>query len=300
MIEFKPLSLSDKPWIDEIVFAENSRSADYNFGNIYMWDETYKQHVAKIDNRYVVSPRYDPESCCFVCPVGTGDFKSAVEQLRELSESRGYPLILLGVTKGYADQLEDLFPGKFECLPNRDYFDYIYLAEKMATMSGKKLHGKRNHINRFVEENDWSFEPITKANIPDCMDMLTVWTQNNSDQLAQGLSTEHVAIERAFDHFEDLQMEGGLLRSSGKVIAFSFGERISSDTFNVHVEKAYADIQGAYPMVTRELARQVLEYHPEIVYINREDDMGMENLRQAKQSFYPDHLLEKYTANWII
>ena len=49
-------------------------------------------------------------------------------------------------------------------------------------------------------------------------------------------------------------------------------------------------------MVCREFARQILADHPDIVYLNREDDMGHENLRSAKLEYRPEFLLRKYTA----
>ena len=84
----------------------------------------------------------------------------------------------------------------------------------------------------------------------------------------------------------------------GKIAGFTVGEVISSDTFDVHFEKAFASMPGAYPMVCREFSRQIMADHPEIVYLNREDDMGSEGLRRAKESYQPTVLLEKYTADW--
>ena len=94
----------------------------------------------------------------------------------------------------------------------------------------------------------------------------------------------------------NLEMEGGLLRVNGQVVAFTMGSRVSDDTFDVQFEKALTQVEGAYPMINREFARWVRAHHPEIVYLNREDDMGEENLRKAKLSYHPDLLLEKYVA----
>ena len=93
-------------------------------------------------------------------------------------------------------------------------------------------------------------------------------------------------------------VEGGLLRSAGKVIAFTVGEVLNSNTYNVHFEKAFAEIQGAYAMINREFVKYIMQIHPEIEYINREEDLGLESLRKAKQSYYPDLMVEKYTAVW--
>ena len=172
------------------------------------------------------------------------------------------------------------------------------MAEKLATYSGKALHGKKNHCNRFEAEQDWDFVPLTRELIPGCLDMLDVWTEENSERLESSISYEHDAIIRAFAAFEKLGLEGGVLRSSGKIIGFSLGEMASPDTFDVHFEKAEININGAYPMVCRELTRSMLNAHPGLRYINREDDMGLESLRKSKLSYKPEFLLKKYLARW--
>jgi hypothetical protein len=297
MLDLKPLDISDKKWIDPIVFAEDSLSADYNFGNMFMWDDRYNQLVAPMNGRLIVKPTYD-EIHFFAYPIGTGDLRPVIEAMKQDADENGIDFVLCGVAKPHIAQLEEAFPGCFEFTESRNVFDYIYPAEKMATLSGKKLHGKRNHINRFVEQNDWRFEKLTPALFTPCMDMLADWTQVNSDRLEDGVDEEHLAIERAFAHYDELGLEGGVLFSSDKIIGFTIGEKICSNGFDIHFEKAYSDIEGAYPMVSREFARQITEEHPEIQYINREDDMGLDSLRQAKLSFYPEFLVEKYRAVW--
>ena len=295
MIHFKAIELSDKPWIDAAVAAEDSRSADFNFANMYMWDECYRQLVAPLGRRVVAKPKYKRHPF-FAFPIGAGDLKPAMEALRAYAAEHGFPFCVSGVTAPHREALETLFPGCLAFIPDRDHFDYVYLAEKLATVSGKALHPKRTHINRFVEANDWSFQPLTAELLPECRDMLAEWTRRYLDNggIPDGIAAEHAAIDRAFTHFDTLGLEGGVLRSGEKLIAFTVGEKISSDTFNVHFEKAYGDIQGAYPMINREFARQILSRHPEIVYINREDDMGHENLRRAKLSYGPEFLVEKF------
>ena len=93
-----------------------------------------------------------------------------------------------------------------------------------------------------------------------------------------------------------LELEGGLITVQGKPVAFSLGSLTTPECFNVHFEKAFADIQGSYPTIAREMARMVRERHPEVKWLNREDDMGLEGLRKAKLSYYPEILLEKYTV----
>ncbi len=295
MIPFKTVTLCDKPWIDEIVRAENSPSADYNFGNIYIWDKFYRQLVCRFGDRMLTKLRYEGQRA-FVFPIGSGPLRPAVDALTEFAAQRGYPLLIRGVTAAHREQLEAEYPGRFSFTPEERTFDYIYRAERLASYAGKALHGKKNHCNRFEAEYDWDFVPLTRELIPACLDMLDVWTEENSQRLDPSVAYEHDAILRAFAAFERLGLEGGVLRAGGKILGFSLGEMCSGDTFDVHFEKAEIAVNGAYPMVCRELTRMLMARHPQLVYINREDDMGLESLRRSKLSYKPEYLLEKYIA----
>ena len=297
-LTFKTATLCDKAWVDPIVMAENSPSADFNFGNIYIWDKHYKQLICRFQDRMITKLRYGGERA-FVFPIGSGPLKPAVDELLLFCRERGYPLLLRGVTDKHRAQLEEIYPEHFSYTPEENLSDYIYPAERLATYAGKAMHGKKNHCNRFEAEHDWDFVPLTRELIPACLDMLDVWTEENSDRLEDSISKEHDAIIRAFAAFEMLGLEGGVLRSSGKILGFSIGEMTSPDTFDVHFEKAEISINGAYPMVCRELTRSMMAAHPNLRYMNREDDMGIEALRKSKLSYKPEFLLNKYLARWI-
>ncbi len=295
MVSFKTVTLCDKPWVDEIVRLENSPSADYNFGNIFIWDRYYRQLIARCGDRMLTKLRYEGKPA-FVFPIGSGPLRPAIEALEEFAAYRGYPLVIRGITKEHMVQLEAEYPGRFRFEPETKYFDYLYLAEKLATYSGKSLHGKKNHCNRFEAENDWSFVPLTRELIPGCLDMLVEWNEENRDRLDKSVSFEHDALIRAFAAYETLGLDGGVLYANGKIVGFSMGEMANEDTFDVHFEKAEIAMNGAYPMVCRELTRMLLQKYPKLRYMNREDDMGLESLRQSKLSYKPEYLLEKYIA----
>ena len=297
MIPFKTVTLCDKPWVDELVFAENSPSADYNFGNIYIWDKHYRQLIARCGDRMLTKLRYEGQPA-FVFPIGSGPLRPAIEALRAFAAERGYPLVLRGVTPAHMLHLNAEYPDRFRFAPERDNWDYLYLAEKLASYAGKALHGKKNHCNRFEAENEWEFRPLSYELIPGCLDMLDVWSEENSARLDKSVAFEHDAIVRAFAAYEWLGLEGGVLFAGGKIVGFSLGEMCSADTFDVHFEKAQIDLNGAYPMVCRELTRMLMARHPQLRYMNREDDMGLESLRQSKQSYKPIGMVEKYIARW--
>lgn len=297
MIELHPVTLADKQWIDPLVWAEGSSSADFNFGNIFLWDTSFHQLVGKLNERVIVLPCYDHKPF-FAWPVGTGDLKPVMAELEAYAREHDFPFTLRGVTQEHLPLLGDLFPGRYTAMPERDLWDYIYSAEKLDTLSGKKLHGKRNHINRFEAENNWSFSPLTHQDFSDCMALLDEWNSLNpeEDSTDVGADDEYAAIRRAFENYDELGLEGGILRVDGKPVAFTMGEPVCAHTFVVHFEKAHSDLNGAYPMVNREFVRYIRSRYPSVLWINREDDMGHESLRQSKESYHPDHMVEKYTV----
>lgn len=295
MIDLHHVTLDDKRWIDPLVWAEGSSSADFNFGSIYLWDNSFHQLVGELGGRVIVMPCYE-EKPFFAYPVGTGEFSPVIRELEAYAKAKGFPFTLRGVTKDHLPMMEALYPGRCTVESERDLWDYIYSAEKLDTLSGKHLHGKRNHINRFEEENSWSFSPLVPADFPECMALLDTWLSKNPEDIDAGASDEYVAIRRAFADYEGLGMRGGILRVDGSIVAFTMGEPVCEHTFVVHFEKACADINGAYPMINREFVRLIRREFPSVQWINREDDMGLESLRKAKESYHPDHMVEKYTV----
>ena len=296
MIDFKPVVLSDKAWMDKHFRAEDSRSGDFNFTNVFMWGNYFHLTAAVAEDRLVFRTEIGGKYY-YSFPIGTGDMKAAVLAVTKDADERGLPFIMRSITANNAEKIDILFACLFDFKEERDYFDYIYSAEKLSTLSGKQLHAKRNYINRFEQNHKWSFEPVDSSNLELCVEMNSEWirrhvTEENIDEYRG----EFQAIDKAFRYFNELGLEGGILRADGQVVAFTIGEKLCSDTYIMHFEKAYADVDGAYPMINREFVRYIMQKYPEIVYINREDDMGSENLRRAKKSYYPEFMVEKFTA----
>ena len=294
---FRPVTLADKPWMDRIIRLEDARSSDWCFTSIFVWNDTFHQEVANCWDRLLVKLMYHDGEPFYAFPIGQGDLEPVIWTLHQDAARYDVSLKIRGITTKTMGELESAFPGRFEYSPDNFAFDYVYEAEQLATLSGRKLSAKRNHINRFMENHpDWVFEPITPETLPQCIAMTRVWeTRHQKDA---NFSAELTALQQAFDHYEALGLEGGLLRVGGEVIAFAIGEPLNSDTYIIHFEKAFSDIQGAYPMINREFARLIRKTHPHLQYINREDDLGIESLKRAKKSYYPAFMVEKYAAIW--
>lgn len=295
-MDFKRVELSDKDWISPILRLEDSRSADFSFSNIYIWDRIYNQKVARLDDFLAVKICRDGKPY-YAFPVGDGDLKKVVLALKEDSEKDGRFFCLRGALEAHVAALNDLFPGCFKLQKDTAVFDYVYLLSNLAELQGNMYHNKRNHISYFEGHNDWSFEPVSAENIRECAGLEEQW--RSAEELDDTIAQEASAIERTIEHYFDLGMDGGLLRSAGKAIAFTIGDKLSSDTFLIHFEKAFKDIRGAYSMINREFARYIREKYPEMIYVNREEDMDIPGLRKSKLSYYPEFLVEKHICNYI-
>lgn len=291
MLEFKKPTLADMDWVTRAMRSSGEMACEYCFGNLYIWTEVYGNTIAGRDG--MLFARDGGENPIYLYPCGEGDMKAAIAELLELEKVDNKPLEMYCLTPDRVRQLEALYPDEFEFEADRDYFDYIYLSEELASLAGRKLHSKRNHISFFKKTFDWSYEKITKDNLSECYDMNMLWEKQRNPDGNEELNDELRAIERAFEHFERLGFVGGLLRKDGEVIAYTFGEPINGKVFCTHVEKAFADVRGAYPMINQQFCQNELMSYK---YINREDDTGDEGLRQAKESYCPAILLPKFTA----
>lgn len=298
MLQLHPVTLEDRQWIVSVAAAENSRNADHVFGNLYMWAERYAYRICRLGDRQIAAFR-SKGAPAFEFPIGAGELADAVLEMKAYAQAQNVCLRIFGVEQTQKEALEALFPGKFDFRRLRIADDYLYRAEELARYPGARYQKKKNFCNRFERENpDWSFEPLTAAQLPACLQMLERWMAENADRLEDGVRDEYDALRRGFAAFDRLGLEGGVLRSGGRVLGFSAGEPCGSDCFVVHFEKADAAVPGAYAVICREMSAMALRHHPGLVYINREDDMGIDGLRRSKLSYHPAFLLEKYLAVW--
>ncbi|MCH5324334.1 MAG: DUF2156 domain-containing protein [Eubacterium sp.] len=290
MLEFKEIELSDKEWIQPLLELSDYQGCEYNFTNNYVWKDIYDVTVSRWQDFYIC--KYGDS---FAFPAGRGDVRGLLAELKSYCDAQGYPLKFASMDKSVKLMLERDFPGEFEFSTSEGAYDYIYTAESLRTLKGKKLHSKRNYINRF-KELPYTFERITPENIDECRKMSTEWCVRNNCENNSEKSDEMCAVGMGLQHFFELGLEGGLIRVDGAVQAFSYGERQNSNTFVTHVEKAFTDYDGAYPMINYLIANELCGGYE---YINREEDMGEENLRKAKRSYHPAYMLEKYRAVYV-
>lgn len=290
-VEFKRPELEDKAIISSYFENYPSRCCERTFVNVYLWSRHYKVKYAIIEGALVFRSE-DGEELSFAYPAGEPqNVKRALEFLMEYCKERGKEFSLYNVTPEFWEQFDSWYPGQYEIEYSRDDADYIYESEKLATLSGKKLHAKRNHINKFkAEHEDWSYEPITEETLEECFQMALKWRNENGCNDDANKNAEMCVTLNSLRLFKELELKGGILRLGEEIVAFTLGEELCEDTFVVHIEKAYADIQGAYPMINQQFVEhECMKYR----YINREEDTGAEGLRKAKLSYRPAFLVEK-------
>ena len=292
-VEFHKITLEDQDLIRSYLAKEKTRSCEMTFANIYLWSRFYEVDYALIEDALVF--RGQSEGLFYDYPLGDEEhIKSAIDVLLDDCKNQNKDLILGSINPDKEKKLKEWYPGRVSVEYDRDFADYIYETEKLANLSGKKYHGKKNHINKFMRlYPDWSYEPITDANIEDCFQMAMNWRRLNGCEEDEEKNAEMCVTLNSLRLFKELHLRGGLLRAAGEVVAFSIGEAVCDDTMVVHIEKAYSDVEGAYPMINQQF---VLHEAMEYKYVNREEDLGEEGLRRAKLSYHPVFMVEKGQA----
>ena len=289
-INFHIVTVADKPLFDYYILSSEEQNCDLNFANIFCWSSTYHSEVAEVEGFLVI--RFDNgDAKCYMQPVGSGDKATILEILRQDAFEQRSPLRLYGLSAEWRNFLEENYPDEFAFDAPRALCDYIYRTKELAELPGRKYQPKRNHLNRFVAHYTWHAEPLSRANIKDCLTLYKKWLSGRT--MGEAEIAEQQALHRAFDNFEELGLRGLVLYVEDKAVAFSYGTPISQTTFCTHIEKHDSTIEGAATMINRLMAQSL---DGEFEFINREDDLGLEGLRFAKMSYHPALLLDKISA----
>lgn len=303
--EFREMTLQDRDWMRQLFAWSDNRATEYNFTVLFIWKEIMGTKVARYRNFLLI--RFRPQGVgefLYIFPAGKGtteELKEAIGICMADAREQGTPFRMASVQKEQMEILESLFPDKFSFEPYRNSFDYIYSAEDLVFLRGKKFQSKRNFASRFRKQEGWSYEAVGKENLQECMEMNDRWCAKYGCGKDISMQNEACSVRNALCNFFELGLQGGLLRLNGEVVAFTIAEKTNSDTLLVHIEKAYADIVGAYPTISNEFLRNTIVTDEQtgelsVKYINREDDAGDLGLREAKMQYHPLFLLEKYSV----
>ena len=294
MIPFNRMTLAQKEQYNQVLLDLPTRGCEYSFANLYIWG---RQQTALLHGCVAFFAHFYGRSV-YPYPIGHGDRKAVIEDIIRDSRKRGIPCRLTGMTESDRQELEDWFPGLFHIRSVRDSFDYVYDINDLADLRGRKFQKKRNHVNRFrTEHPDCQVMELNPCNLGMVQVMVDDWYHQRMKSDPEGnYLLENIAMARTFQNYSGLSMDGIALVENGEVIAMTMGSRMSADTFDIHFEKARENVDGAYAAVNCEFARYLRMKYPDVQYLDREEDMGLEGLRKAKLSYNPHHMTEKYWA----
>ena len=292
-IPFRPVTAADADLLRSFTMESKCMNCDMNVANLCSWQFLYHTEFAVVEGFLVLRFVLDGH-VTYMKPIGKGDLRPVLELLMADARSLGDTLRVACVCPCAQALMDESMPGAFTYTVNRDKSDYLYLREKLVTLSGKKLQPKRNHISKFKRAYpDYEYRPLTPDLMPDCIRLGEEWCRTNDSGMQHAMQAEQQMIAYALHHMDELHIVGGTLFVEGRMVAFTFGARINAEAFDVCVEKADTAYEGAYAMINNEFVSRLPE---DIQYVNREEDLGLEGLRKAKMSYYPDLILDKMVA----
>lgn len=290
MLEQKRITLESKSVFE--TYFKNMNNSTYNFTNMFMWSGEKSITYAETFDCLVLFFQFGKNPPMASYPIGSGDKKAAVISVCEYLKERGVRPVFRNLSDWMKDELSELFPGSFEFIYDRDNSDYIYETKQMIELSGKKLHGKKNHFNYFCNTYPHEYVRLTMSDMPACKELFGRWMNNSDDSNAENAKA---ATLRVMDNLENLNITAGGILVDGTLVAASFAEPVSEDTVLVHLEFADQSYRGVYPAMSQRFCQNEWSNYK---YVNREEDMGLSGLRQAKLAYRPAYILDKYAAVW--
>ena len=288
ILHFHQLTLSDREAVQAVMLNSGRRNCNYTFANLVGWQFWYYTEVCVLDDAVILRYTHEGERAYMVCTA-----KDISKELLDtlLDDSQGN-LTIIGLEDSQATQLYTL-NSKLSTIiePVRNQYDYIYRRTDLANLHGSHLNAKRNHIHRFrAEHPNFEYRQLTPELFNECRRLTEVWHEekNENQNEKETIEAEHRVMETIFSNWDALGMIGGSIFVDGKMIAFTYGAAVTTDTIDICVEKADRRIEGAFAIINQQFAEHLPE---QFVYLNREEDMGIPGLRQAKLSYHPEILL---------
>ena len=287
--EFKAIELQDRDFIQNVLSKYQPQTSEWTFTNLFIWQNHYQFQWTTYNNNLIIL--CSNNGLYFFQPIGLESRLEVTRMLlRWLKKEKGEmePRIeradqrLIAEIKGADD---------FIIEPTPDQFDYVYRAVDLIKLAGRKYHQKKNHLNSFIKNNQFTYEPLSERYIKECLELTDTWCQLHRCEDDMNLLSEWEAIRETLANFSALKIQGGVILIDKKVEAFALGELLNNSSAVVHIEKANPEIRGSYAIINQQFCEKTWQ---NTEYINREQDLGEPGLRQAKESYNPVHLVDKF------
>lgn len=291
-MDFKRIDLSHKELFKQRLSGREHEIINFNFTSLFMFQDWTPYLWAEVEDTIVIKGER-PGFVAFTPPISPDDRQvvKATHAIIQWFQESGLPFLMTEVTDSYLKLLTQEFPGKFKVEEFRKGANYIYKTTDLACLKGRKYSSKRNHIHHFFRDYpDSRLVPLTKELIPECLDVMETW-YNTKDTRNEDMKQERISINSALAHFGELDYTGACLMAGNKIAAFTLGEPVNSSTVGILVEKADYSYHGSFAVINNLF---INEYWLDYPYINRDEDMGDEGMRTAKNSYHPCRLNMKY------
>lgn len=303
---FENLTEEDVAVLKEYFDGFDYKGAGYTFLANYIWRNTHCLCWEVIGDYLCMAGAdcmiRDPNAIISMPLTKTGDYeperlRETILEARRRFEDRKIAFSIELVPGHMVKYLEQAFPGEIQFSHDRDADEYVYLKDKLITLGGRALHKKKNHMNFFLKNYEYEVKRIDRSMTEEILQLVRSLKEGRdySAEEMESLNMEEEAIGEILKLIESPEVYSAAVLIDGKIQAFAIGEQLSHDTAVEHFEKA-ADIRGLYQVVCSEFAKSLPE---EIQYVNREEDMGLENLRKAKEALKPCHMEEKYSGCFL-
>jgi hypothetical protein len=292
---FKSLSISDKEIFDYYLSEYPPENSEFTFTNLFIWDFYYNFEFTRHDDALVLVARPQSGPVTIFPPIGGGDPSAIVKNVYHNLLNQGLDPLIQRVPETMARQYFENDP-QLRISLDRDNSDYVYKTEDLIDLKGRDYQAKRNHINKFNRLYKGEYVRIKKENVHECLLLQETWCNLRDCTGIPELHAEDMAIRTAMEHFDELDIRAGAISINGKIEAFSMGGRLNKDTAVVHIEKANPRLEGLYQVINQQFALYELANYE---YINREQDLGDAGLRKAKLSYYPHHMVNKFSVRVV-
>lgn len=283
------------------------RGAGYTFLANYIWRNSYCICWERISD-YLVLAGTDcttgkPRSMISMPLTRDGSYDTSklrklILDAKERFERRGVKFTIRLIPGHMVRFLKEAFPNKMKFTHDRDNDEYVYEKDKLIYLPGRALHRKKNHLNYFNRNYASRTEPLRRSMLAQVMYLTDRVKEERSytEEELESLEAERDAIKEIFRYLDDPNVYGTAIMINGRLEAYAIGERLNKDTAVEHFEKANDNIRGLYQAICSEWCKALPQ---DIAFINREEDMGLENLRHAKESLRPHHMEEKFSGCFL-
>jgi len=282
------LQLKHRELVEHLLASHPPVTCELSFASLFAWRKTRNMSVLEVDDSAVLLVKREQGYMLFGPPLGTISIGTAMDAAQAALDA---PVIACERIPEPIARLVD--PARVPLFEDRNNSDYVYRREDLSELGGRRYHKKRNLIAQVQAEHACSYEHFSSQLIPEIKDMQERWCAQHDCGKTPGLCHEYRAIMELLDSAHQLDILGGAIRIGGAIQAYALGSTLNANTAAEHFEKAMPKFKGLYQLMNQWFCQNL---PTEIVFVNREQDVGVEGLRQAKESYFPDHMVKKFVA----